>query len=210
MVHEVLAVGPLQANCSICGDEQTREAIVIDPGDEASRILDVVRRHHLRLTAIVLTHAHIDHAGAAPELRAATAAQVYLHEGDRELLAHLDSQASWLGLEPLGSFEPDEPLREGDRLCVGATELQVLHTPGHTPGSICLWIPAGKKLIAGDTLFRDGIGRTDLPGGNERQILASIKEKLLPLPDETVVTPGHGPETTIGRERELNYFVRAL
>lgn len=210
MIHEILPVGMLQCNCSIFGDETTREAMVIDPGDNCDEIQAVLARHGLKVTAIVITHAHIDHVGGANELRAATGAPVYMNANDRELLDQLAVQASWLGMESPGRVEVDSEARDGDRLVLGAAEFHVMHTPGHTQGSISLWIPSENKLIAGDTLFRDSIGRTDLPGGDTRQILTSIKEKLLPLADGVVVIPGHGPETTIGREREHNYFLQGL
>ncbi len=210
MIHEVLPVGMLQCNCSIYGDEQTREAIVVDPGDNVDTILAVLRRHGLKVTAIVVTHGHIDHVAGAQALRRATGAPVYMNAADQEQLDQLDWQASWLGMAPPERVEVDAELKDGDTLAVGPMALTVLHTPGHTRGSCCLWIPAERKLIAGDTLFRDSIGRTDLPGGDSRRILASIKEKLLGLPEETRVFPGHGEETTIGREKELNYFLRDL
>ena len=133
-----------------------------------------------------------------------------MNANDRLLLDHINVQAEWLGIEDPGGVEVDSELREGDRLVAGVTEFQVLETPGHTQGSVSLWIPAENKLIAGDTLFRDSIGRTDLPGGDSHKILASIREKLMPLPDETVVIPGHGAQTTIGREKEHNYFLQNL
>jgi glyoxylase-like metal-dependent hydrolase (beta-lactamase superfamily II) len=210
MIHEILPVGMLECNCSIFGDETTREAIVIDPGDNVDEIRAVLERHSLRVKAIVVTHAHIDHVGGASELRKLTGAPVYMNANDRELLDHINVQAEWLGIEDPGGVEVDSELKDGDHLVVGVTEFQVLETPGHTQGSISLWIPSENKLIAGDTLFRDSIGRTDLPGGDGRQILVSIREKLMPLPDETVVYPGHGQQTTIGREREHNYFLQNL
>jgi glyoxylase-like metal-dependent hydrolase (beta-lactamase superfamily II) len=160
--------------------------------------------------AIVVTHAHIDHVAGAHKLRALTGAPVYLNENDRELLDALDVQATWLGVQPPPRTEVDVAASDSTVLCLGETEFQVMHTPGHTQGSLCLWIPAEHKLIAGDTLFRDSIGRTDLPGGNTRQILSSIKTRLLDLPENTVVIPGHGPSTSIGREKEHNPFLQKL
>jgi len=210
MIHEILPVGLLQCNCSIFGDEQTREALVIDPGDNIEDILAILEKHGLRVKAIVITHAHIDHIGGAAKLKAMTGAPVLMNQDDQELYDHLDVQASWLGMETPAHTAIDNTARDGDVLTLGPAEFRVLHTPGHTQGSISLWIPAENKLIAGDTLFRDSIGRTDLPGGNPRQILRSIEDKLLGLPAETVVVPGHGPNTTIGREKERNPFLQSL
>jgi glyoxylase-like metal-dependent hydrolase (beta-lactamase superfamily II) len=210
MIHEILRVGLLQCNCSIFGDEKSKEAIVIDPGDNIQEILDVLDRHGLRATAIVITHAHIDHIGGAAKLKAATGAPVHMNAGDQELYDNLDEQAAWLGMEPPARTEIDNTLRDADVLTLGPSEFRVLYTPGHTQGSISVWIPAENKLIAGDTLFRDSIGRTDLPGGNPRQILRSIEDKLLPLPETTIVVPGHGANTTIGREKERNPFLQSL
>jgi glyoxylase-like metal-dependent hydrolase (beta-lactamase superfamily II) len=207
MIHEVLPVGMLQCNCSIFGDETTREAMVIDPGDEIASILEIVHRHGLTVKSIVITHAHIDHIGGAHKLKQATGAPVYMNPNDTGLQKMLHLQAAMLGMPPAENVDIDLPAKDGDTLVVGATEIHVLHTPGHTQGSICLWMPSENKLLAGDTLFRDSIGRTDLPGGNGRQILQSIHEKLLPLPGETIVIPGHGDATTIQREKEFNPFL---
>ena len=210
MIHEVLPVGMLQCNCSIFGDEQTREAMVVDPGDEISRVLQILEKHGLIVKAIVITHAHIDHIGGAQKLKQATGAPVYMNTNDAELQKMLDVQAGWLGMPTPEPVAIDQPARDGDRLVVGTTEFHVLHTPGHTQGSISLWIPSQKKLVAGDTLFRDSIGRTDLPGGDGRQILRSIHEKLMPLPEDTLVIPGHGDSTTIGREKRSNLFLQGM
>jgi glyoxylase-like metal-dependent hydrolase (beta-lactamase superfamily II) len=210
MIHEILPVGMLACNCSVFGDEGSGEALVIDPGDEIDQILAIVTRHGLRVTGIVVTHAHIDHIGGAQKLKAATGAPLYLNPDDLGLYEHLDMQALWLGIQTPQRGEIDVPAEEGDRLRVGLTNFEILHTPGHTPGSISLWIPAENKLVSGDTLFSDSIGRTDLPGGDPRQILRSIRDKYFPLPDETVVVPGHGPTTTLGREKEFNYFLQGL
>jgi hydroxyacylglutathione hydrolase len=208
MIHEILPVGMLQCNCSIFGDEQTREALVVDPGDEISQILAVLERHNLRVKAIVITHAHIDHIGGAAKLKAVSGAPVHMNQNDAELYAQLDMQAGWLGVETPERTSIDVAAREGDALSLGATNFHVIDTPGHTQGSISIWIPEENKLVAGDTLFRDSIGRTDLPGGNPRQILSSIHTKLMPLPSDAIVIPGHGPNTTIGREKERNPFLR--
>jgi glyoxylase-like metal-dependent hydrolase (beta-lactamase superfamily II) len=210
MIHEILPVGMLQCNCSIFGSETTREAIVVDPGDEIEEIVAILKRHGLLVIAIVITHAHIDHIGGAAKLKALTGAPVHMNELDLELYDQLDTQAAWLGVATPQRTTIDTPAREGDTIRLDDTDFHVLHTPGHTQGSSCLWIPAQQKLIAGDTLFRDSIGRTDLPGGNSRQILRSIQGKLMALPDASVVIPGHGPATTIGREREHNPFLTAL
>ncbi len=210
MIHEILPVGMLQCNCSIFGDEKSQEAIVIDPGDNIDGILAILARHGLKVKAIVITHAHIDHIGGAAKLKAATGASVHMNASDQELYDHLDVQASWLQIKPPEKTSIDTEARDGDTLGLGTSVFHVLHTPGHTQGSISLWIPAENKLIAGDTLFRDSIGRTDLPGGDGRQILRSIEDKILTLPDETVVVPGHGANTTIGREKERNPFLSGL
>ena len=208
MIHEILPVGLLQCNCSVFGDEASREGLVVDPGDQIDDVLEIIERHGLHLKAIIITHAHIDHIGGAQKLKQATGAPVYMNLNDMELQKGLDRQAAWLGVEPPEPVAIDAPARDGDRLVIGATELLVLHTPGHTQGSISLWIPAEEKLVAGDTLFRDSIGRTDLPGGDGRQILRSIHDKLLRLPEQTVVIPGHGAKTTIGREKRENHFLQ--
>ena len=210
MIHEILPVGMLQCNCSIFGDEKTRDAIVVDPGDEIDKISALLAKHGLTVKAIVITHAHIDHVAGAHKLRALTGAPVYMNENDRELLNALDMQASWLGVETPPRTEIDSLAADGAILKLGDAEFQVMHTPGHTQGSLSIWIPAANKLVAGDTLFRDSIGRTDLPGGNGRQILHSIKTKLLELPEETIVYPGHGQPTTIGREKARNPFLKGL
>jgi glyoxylase-like metal-dependent hydrolase (beta-lactamase superfamily II) len=210
MIHEILPVGPLQCNCSIFGDEAGGEAIVIDPGDEIGRITAILEKHQLRVKAIVVTHAHIDHIGGAQKLKALTGAPVYMNFNDQELYDHIDMQAQWLGVATPAKTNIDVNAREGESLKLGAAEFHVIDTPGHTQGSISVWIPAENKLIAGDTLFLDSIGRTDLPGGDSKQILRSIHDKLLPLDDAVVVIPGHGQSTTIGRERRRNPFLQSI
>lgn len=198
----------LRCNCSVFGDETSKEAIVVDPGDDIDDVLAVLAKHQLKVKAIVITHAHIDHIGGAQKLKAATGASVYMNANDRELSERMDMQAAWLGIDTPEVTDVDVFVKEGDTLTVGATVCHILETPGHTQGSISLWIPEAAKLIAGDTLFRDSIGRTDLPGGDGKQILQSIEAKLMTLPEETVVIAGHGMNTTIGREKRLNPYVR--
>ena len=207
MIHEILPVGPLQCNCSIIGDEATREAMVIDPGDNIQEILVLVGKHNLQVKQIVITHAHIDHVGGAMKLRAATGAPILLNQNDYDLLQMLDAQAAWVGMPSPGKVDIDRSVTAGETVTAGSLSADILHTPGHTQGSICLYFSAEKKLIAGDTLFAGSIGRTDLPGGSMQKILSSLHHTLLALPDETVVIPGHGPLTTIGEERETNPFL---
>ena len=208
MIHEILPVGPLQCNCSVIGDEATREAMVIDPGDNIDDILALVSKHNLQVKQIIITHAHIDHVGGAMKLRARTGAPILLNQNDYALLQMLDVQATWLGMASPGKVEIDQTLGQDDTLKAGGLTASVIHTPGHTEGSICLYFPREKKLIAGDTLFAGSIGRTDLPGGSFKKIVESLNEKLLALPDDTLVVPGHGPSTTIGQERESNPFLK--
>jgi hydroxyacylglutathione hydrolase len=210
MIHEILPVGPLQCNCSVIGDESTREAIVIDPGDNVDQILGLIKKHNLQIKQIVITHAHIDHVGGAAKLRAATGAPVLLNQNDYALLKMLDVQAAWIGMPTPGKVEIDNSIGQSDTVRAGSLEAQVIHTPGHTEGSICLYFPVEKKLIAGDTLFAGSIGRTDLPGGSYEKILRSLHGQVLALPDETIVIPGHGPATTIGEERESNPFLQKM
>jgi hydroxyacylglutathione hydrolase len=210
MIHEILPVGALHCNCSIFGDETSGEAIVVDPGDEISRITEILEKHHLRVKAIIITHAHIDHIGGASKLKTLTGAPVYMNSRDQDLYDHLEMQAQWLGMRTPDRTEIDVDARDGSSVKLGPAEFLVLDTPGHTQGSISVWIPAENKLLAGDTLFLDSIGRTDLPGGDHRQLLRSIHDKLLPLDDSVIVVPGHGDNTTIGRERRRNPFLQGL
>jgi hydroxyacylglutathione hydrolase len=207
MIHEILPVGPLQCNCSIIGDENTREAMVIDPGDEIEDVVALLQKHGLTVKQIVITHAHIDHIGGAAKLRKLTGAPVLLNQNDYALLKMLDVQAAWVGMAVPEQVQIDQPLANGDKLQTGNLEATVMHTPGHTEGSVCLYFAAEHKLIAGDTLFAGSIGRTDLPGGSLKKIMSSLHERVLTLPDETVVIPGHGPLTSIGAERETNPFL---
>ena len=261
LIHITIPVGILRCNCSIIGDPLTREALVVDPGDEVTRILDLLGRRRLTVKAIVSTHAHIDHVGGLSKLHKYTGAPVLMHRDDLTLYQAMDVQASFLGVLPPDLTEIDQLLKEGDVLRWGSLEAQVIHTPGHTPGSVSLYLPhdAGKisltdkdtkgdtkaragngagagqdsvseksdlergdskkadsekkeirvpQLLSGDTLFAGSIGRTDLWGGSMEEIMDSLRSKIMQLPDATIVHPGHGATTTIGRERETNPFLQ--
>ncbi|WP_109484592.1 MBL fold metallo-hydrolase [Occallatibacter savannae] len=208
MILETFPVGPLQCNCTILGDEQTREAIIVDPGDEITRIHRRLAELGLKLKQILITHAHIDHVGGALKLKVLTGAPIYLNEADLPLLQMMSMQAAWLGIETPETAPPDESLTDGRQVGLLSYPAHVIHTPGHTQGSICLHFASMNMVLAGDTLFAGSIGRTDLPGGNFEQIIDSIQSRLLSLPDETRVVPGHGPATTIGSERKLNPFLK--
>lgn len=229
MIHEILPVGVLQCNCSILGDEASGEAIVVDPGDDIPRILAIHGRHHLTVKQILITHAHIDHIAGAARLKAVTGAPILYNPRDLPLVKMMDMQAGWLGMPTPEVHPPDDTLEDGRIITLGvAADLgpqshtppneqtlapegpitgTILHTPGHTQGSVCLHLPAQNLLLAGDTLFAGSVGRTDLPGGDGPTLIRSIRSKLLALPDTTVVIPGHGPKTTIGDERTFNPFL---
>jgi len=208
MILETFPVGPLACNCTILGDRDAGEAIVIDPGDEVGRIYRRLVELGLKLKQILVTHAHIDHVGGALKLKVLTGAPILLNENDLPLLKMMDQQAGWMGLAAPETAPPDEGLPDGLRVGLEHYPAQVIYTPGHTQGSVCLHFAALKLLVAGDTLFEGSIGRTDLPGGDYDQIINSIQTRLLPLPDETRVLTGHGPATTIGAERRSNPFLR--
>jgi hydroxyacylglutathione hydrolase len=209
-ILETFTVGPLQCNCTLLGDREAGEAIVIDPGDDVARIHRRLTELGLKLKQILITHAHIDHVGGALKLKKLTGAPILLNENDLPLLKMMEMQAGWIGVPTPETAPPDASLEDGLHVGLDRYPAEVLHTPGHTQGSVCLHFVPLRMVIAGDTLFAGSIGRTDLPGGNGRQIIDSIETRLLALPDETKVLPGHGPATTIGQERRSNPFLRSI
>ena len=206
MIIKKLSVGPIMANCFILGCEQTKEAVVIDPGDDADRILMELAKAELKVKYLIDTHGHFDHVGANKRMKEVTGALLAIHPDDKPMLNQLSQSAASFGLAAENSPEPDMLLNEGDKVTFGSITLTVIHTPGHSRGGICLYTQG--HLFAGDTLFAGSIGRTDLPGGDYDTLIASIKEKLLNLPDDTVVYTGHGPETTLRNEKQMNPFLR--
>lgn len=207
MITITFPVGLLQCNCSILGDPISKEAIVIDPGDEVERIMQALREHDLKVKAIVHTHAHLDHVGATHALATATQAPTYLHDGDTFLHDALGVQAMLLGLPEPEKGPMSHSLTHEQSLSFGDLELGVLHTPGHTPGSVCFHVPGQDLCFSGDTLFLGSVGRTDLPGGDFDALASSIRDRLYSLNGAVRVVPGHGPETSIDRERRHNPFV---
>lgn len=215
MILECFPVGPLQCNCAIIACEKTKTAMVMDPGGDVDRIVEVLEHHDLKLNYIIHTHAHIDHVLGTRELQQRCGGVIALHPGDRFLYENLEMQALMLGIpaKPVSPIEHD--LDHMESLSFGEEYALVLHTPGHTPGSVCFSLkrqnPSGSAeemlLLSGDTLFKRGIGRTDLPGGDGSQIMSSIRQRLLTLDDDTLVIPGHGPATHIGEERAKNPFL---
>ncbi len=206
MISKKLEVGPIMANCYILGCEETREAVVIDPGDDADRILMALAEEKLTVTYLINTHGHFDHVSANRRMKEATGAQLAIHTEDVPMLSQLSRSAASFGLSAENSPEPDRLLHDKDTVRFGNISLTVIHTPGHSRGGIALYTPG--HLFAGDTLFAGSIGRTDLPGGDYDTLIASIKQKLLVLPDDTVVYTGHGPETTLANEKRMNPFLR--
>jgi len=208
VIVESIPVGSLLCNCVIVGDEASKRAIVIDPGDEVEKVGALLHKHGLTVAAIVATHGHIDHVGGIAKLKALTGAPAMIHEADMPMYENIALQAQWLGVPPPETTEIDNHLRDGQALEFGKHKLEVRHTPGHSPGSVSFIVPAGSPIVfAGDTLFAGSIGRTDLWGGSFDQIINSIRSSLFSLPDDSVVLPGHGPRTTIGVERTTNPFL---
>jgi hydroxyacylglutathione hydrolase len=209
MIVKMLVVGPLASNCYIVGSSSTKQGMIIDPGAEAGTILKTVQQVGLSISLIMVTHAHIDHIEALRAVKERTNAQFALHEAEKGLLSTAPPMGvlASLGLTAFKPYpQPDRLLKDGDHIDVSDLQFEVLHTPGHTPGGICL---LGHGVVfSGDTLFNFGIGRTDFPGCSHERLMKSIREKLMVLPDETIVYPGHGPPTTIGDERRGNPFLQ--
>ena len=210
MIRETFPVGVLACNCTILGDEISREAIVVDPGYDIPHILTRLAAHQLTVCQILVTHAHIDHIAGALDLKRITGAPILYNKADIPQLAIMDEQAAWLGVATPEVCPPDHSPADNETVSIRGLDGNILYTPGHTEGSLCLYVPAQKLLLAGDTLFADGVGRTDFPGGDQDKLFASIRDRLLPLPDETIVVPGHGEETTLAAERATNPFVLYL
>ncbi len=210
MIRETFPVGLLQCNCTILGDETSHEAIVVDPGDDIPRILTLLAKHSLTVKQILITHAHIDHIAGAQQLKKLTGAPIFYNQKDLPLVAMMDVQAGWLGMPTPDVAPPDADLAHGMAIKMGTIQGEIIHTPGHTQGSSCIYLPQESLLLAGDTLFAGSVGRTDLPGGDTRMLIRSIHDRLLPLPDQTLVIPGHGETTSIEAERESNPFLQGV
>ncbi len=205
MIIKTIPVGPIMANCYILGCQETKKAIVIDPGDEPDRILMALAQSKFTVAYILNTHGHFDHVGGNKKMKEVTGAVLAIHEEDEPMLSQLSASAASFGLSAENSPAADQYLREGDTISAGNISLKVIHTPGHTRGGVCLYAPG--YLFSGDTLFAGSIGRTDLPGGDYDTLISSIKTKLLPLPKNTIVYPGHGPESSIETESRINPFL---
>jgi glyoxylase-like metal-dependent hydrolase (beta-lactamase superfamily II) len=205
VIIKKLEVGPVMANCYVLGCEKTKDAVVIDPGDETSRILLALADAKLKLKYILNTHGHFDHVGGNKAMKAATGADILIHPSDAPMLQHLTMTSAMFGLHVDNSPPADRLIKDGDEIQFGEFTVKVIHTPGHTPGGVTFQI--GKRLFAGDTLFAGSIGRTDLPGGHFNTLISSIKDKLFTFDDDTEVYTGHGPETTIGNEKRYNPFL---
>lgn len=205
MILECLVVGPFQENTFIIGCEETKEGVVVDPGDEPEKIIALIDSLKLNVTRIINTHAHIDHIGAVQALRERKGAKFYVHENEVPFVEAYDQQCQFFGVKFGATPEVDGTIKEGEKIKIGKLEAEVIFTPGHSPGGICFNF--GKQIFVGDTLFFGSIGRTDLPGGDHEALIKNIKNKLLVLPEDTIVYCGHGPDTTIGREKKGNPFL---
>lgn len=204
MIVDCLIVGPLMENCYILGDEQSKKSAVIDPGDESERILEVLEKRKLICEHILLTHAHVDHVSGIKGVVEATGAKVYIHKDDALMLKAAPVQAIAFGMKPFMPPKIEKYLEDGESIEIGNLKVKVMHTPGHSSGGICFLVE--NCIFVGDTIFQGSIGRTDLPGGNYDELINSVESKIFTLPDETIIYPGHGPETTVGYEKKYNPF----
>jgi len=207
LIHQTAVVGPLQCNCVLLACSKTLEAVLIDPGEEASKILALVAAQGVKVKYLLHTHAHFDHIGATGAVRAELAAQVCLHQADDELYRNLPLQGRLFGMQFGPAPAVEKYLEHEEELVFGEQKLKVIHTPGHSPGSICFESQSGGKVFTGDTLFRESVGRADLWGGDGRLLVSSIRERLLSLDGDMAVFPGHGPKTSIGHEKHSNPFL---
>lgn len=207
MTFDVVVVGPLGVNCFVLGCGATGQGVVVDPGGDVERIMTVVQQRGLTIVSIVNTHGHFDHVGGNRQLKEVTGAELLIHPADEPMLAKVASVAGMYGLQAENSPAADRLLEDGMLLSFGKQQLRVIHTPGHTPGGCCLYLESEQKLISGDTLFADGVGRTDLPGGSHVQLVDSIRTRLFTLPPQVQVWPGHGPATTIAHEQQHNPYL---
>jgi glyoxylase-like metal-dependent hydrolase (beta-lactamase superfamily II) len=205
MIFRTLIVGELETNCYILGDEKTREGVVIDPGGELKEIEKAIEKLNLEIKYIILTHGHGDHIGVLSEMKKKTGAKILIHEEDAEMLSDPEKNLSIFSYAPISAPEADKLLKDKDKIKIGKIKLEVLHTPGHTQGSISLW--TDKIIFTGDLIFYGSVGRTDLPGGSYQKLLRSIQDKILDKEDDTIIYPGHGPSTNIGEERKNNPFL---
>jgi hydroxyacylglutathione hydrolase len=207
MLFDIIVVGHLGVNCFVLGCEQTGVGVVVDPGADGKEILALIAKRGLKIAKVINTHGHFDHIGANKLVQDTTGAQLFIHDSDTPYLSRAAEVATMYGLRADNSPLPDHFLTDGLELTFGACRMIVLHTPGHTPGGCCLYFPEEGKVITGDTLFAESVGRTDLPGGSTEFLIASIRTKLLPLPEATIIYPGHGRDSNIGHEKRHNPYL---
>ena len=207
MIFEIVVVGQLGVNCFILGDSSTGEGVIVDPGADAEKILAATEKLGLSIRYVINTHGHFDHVGGNRRVLAATGAQLLIHEEDTPFLSRAADVATMYGLSTENSPPPDRFLEDGMVIGFGGFSMKVLHTPGHTPGGCCLYLEEQGKVITGDTLFAEGVGRTDFPGSSHDALIHGIRTKLMVLPDSTLAFPGHGPSTTIGHEKRYNPYI---